>query len=318
MTTRSSRRNAVKLSSSSLLGAGLAACGSSDADDKPPLPAFVLVHGAWHNSSTYTEVIAHLSALGHAAVAVDLPGHGLRARLPASWLQRPFDAVAFSTEPSPVANVTLADYTNHVIDVIDKVRAQGHERVVLVGHSLGGNTITAVGEAASSKLSKLVYLTAFLPFNDRTALDVVLLPESSASEVATVQVADPTVIGAQRIDVLSPDAAYRAKVKSAFYGDLSDEAFSGMAHLLTPDEPIGPAVTPIHRTAEGWGSIERHFIKCTQDRALVPAMAQKMIDTADAEFPQHKTKVHELNTSHSPFLSEPQTLAKLLSDIARA
>jgi pimeloyl-ACP methyl ester carboxylesterase len=49
--------------------------GNAAAVDKP---AYVLVHGAWHGAWTYQKVIPELAALGHAAVAVDLPALGLR------------------------------------------------------------------------------------------------------------------------------------------------------------------------------------------------------------------------------------------------
>ncbi|RMA59939.1 pimeloyl-ACP methyl ester carboxylesterase [Acidovorax sp. 100] len=315
MQVSESRRGAMKYLSSGLLGAGVAACGGSQAENTSK-PAFVLVHGAWHNSSTYTEVIAFLAQLGHAAVAVDLPGHGLRARLPRSWRQRPFNAPAFAMEPSPVANVTLNDYANHVVEAIDRMRGLGNEKVVLVGHSLGGATITQVGEIASGKLSKLVYLTAFLPFNGKTLLETSLAPEGALNEVPGLMIGDAVATGANRIDPDSPDPVYQAKLKSAFYADVAEDVSVAMGNLLTPDEPVAPAVTPITRSASKWGAVPRHYIKCLQDRAVVPALAQKMIDTADAEFPQHKTIVHSMNTSHSPFLSQPEALARLLATIA--
>ncbi|MBN3785534.1 alpha/beta hydrolase [Burkholderia sp. Ac-20353] len=310
-----SRRTFLGRVSSGLLGAGLAACGGSQANTNSK-PAFVLVHGAWHNASTYTEVIAQLAGLGHFGIALDLPGHGVRAKLPSTWQRRPFDATAFANEASPIAGITLTDYASHVIEVIDQVRALGYDRVVLVGHSLGGVTITQVGEQAAEKISKLVYLSAFLPFNGKAMLDTATSPEGAGNQVFGLVIGDPRAIGAQRIDPADPDADYRARVKSALYGDVPDDEVAAMCNLLTPDEPVQPAVTPIVRSASNWGALQRHYIKCLQDNAVTPALAQKMIDVADAEFPQQKTVVHTLNSSHSPFLSNPAGVAQLLSTIA--
>lgn len=41
-------------------------------------------------------------------------------------------------------------------------------------------------------------------------------------------------------------------------------------------------------------------------------MIDKMVADADAFMPNNKTQVLTLNTSHSPFLSQPQALADLL------
>lgn len=311
------RRSMVGSTAAGLAGAGLAACSTTRANDKKK-PAFVLVHGSWHNASTYTLLIQQLARLGHYAVALDLPGHGLDARFPASWHQRPLNAAAFATEKSPVAGVTLADYAAQTIQVIDDLRGLGHDKLILVGHSMGGVTITQVAEMVPQKLLKLVYLAAFLPANGASGLAAALLPEGATNQVPPLWLADPAVIGAMRIDFDSPDRAYQAKIKQAFYGDVSDAQFAAMANMLVPDDAAGPTATPISRTTTKWGSLERHYIKCLQDNAMPLPLAQKMVDIADREFPANKTMVHSLNSSHSPFISQPQTLAKLLASIALA
>ena len=315
MQNQLNRRSVLGSVASGLAGAGLTvSSGSRAAETKKP--AFVLVHGSWHNASTYTLVIQQLAQLGHFAVALDLPGHGLDARFPVSWHQRPFNPAAFATEMSPVAATTLADYCARTIAVIDQVRALGFEKVILVGHSMGGVTITQVGEMVPNKVQKLVYLAAFLPANGGSGLTAALLPEGATNQVPPLWLANPSVIGAMRIDFDSPDAAYRAKVKQAFYADVSDDAFSAMGNMLVPDDAAGPTATPITRTAANWGSLERHYIRCLQDNAMPQPLALKMVAVADQEFPTKKTVMHTMNSSHSPFLSQPQALAQMLASIS--
>lgn len=139
---------------------------------------FVLVHGAWHGAWAYERVIPALAAHGHAAVARDLPAHGVNARFPASFAKRPLDAAAFASEPSPVAGTTLDDYVDHVLRTVDQARALGHERVVLVGHNMGGLAITMAAERAPEKIAKLVYLAAFMPTAGTKGLDYVRAPEN--------------------------------------------------------------------------------------------------------------------------------------------
>lgn len=120
--------------------------------------AFVFVHGAWHNHATWDRVVPILNGLGFATETLDLPGAGVNARAPASFRRRPFDAAAFASEPSPNAGVTQEERTDAVIAAVEKAADAGNGKVVLVGHSLGGLTISDVAERIPTKLHALVYL----------------------------------------------------------------------------------------------------------------------------------------------------------------
>src|ERR1700730_4683956 len=52
---------------------------------------FVLIHGAWHNHSTWDRVTPILKANGFTALTLDLPGAGVNAIAPTSLGFRPFD-----------------------------------------------------------------------------------------------------------------------------------------------------------------------------------------------------------------------------------
>lgn len=311
------RRQSLKASGATGEGAGLAA-GISDTPAESKKPAFVLVHGAWHGAWCYERVIPLLAARGHVAVARDLPAHGLNARFPAAYGVRPVDPAVFGTEVSPLAATTLADYANSIIATIDQVRALGHDNIVLVGHSMGGVAITAAAEQAPQKIRKLVYLTAFMPRSGVGATTYIHAPENAGELVGPQLLSDPAVTGALRIDYRSTDATYRANSKLAFYGDVSEVDYDAVANLLTPDVPIAPFATPIATTVARWGSLPRHYIKALQDRAILPTLQQRFIAEADAFTPENPTRVHELNTSHSPFISAPAELADLLAAIAAA
>ena len=58
---------------------------------------FLFVHGAWHSPMHWNEVVERVVARGHRAFAVDLPGSGLKATYPASYLRNDF--TTFATEP---------------------------------------------------------------------------------------------------------------------------------------------------------------------------------------------------------------------------
>jgi pimeloyl-ACP methyl ester carboxylesterase len=104
------------------------------------MTTFVLVHGAFGSPAELTPVIPELEALGHRAVAVDLPGS------------------------DPAAG--LEDYARTVVDVLAGIEGP----VVVVGHSAGGATISLVPELA--RVERLVYVTAFVPEPGRSIVEL--------------------------------------------------------------------------------------------------------------------------------------------------
>ena len=281
-------------------------------------PVFVLVHGAWHGAWCYAHVSTALAERGHLSIARDLPAHGLHARFPASYFKRPLDAAAFGAEPSPVANTTLDDYASQVMQAVDDAYALGHGKVVLVGHSMGGLAITAAAEQMPEKIAKLFYLAAVMPASGVPGLDYVRAPENEGEMLGQLMLASPRVAGALRIDPHSDEAAYRATVKRALFDDVPQAEYEALANLMSCDVPAAPFATAIPTTAARWGSIDRHYIKCLQDRVILPALQQRFIDEADAFVSGNPTQVHQLDSSHSPFVSQPAVLAGVLTDIAKS
>jgi pimeloyl-ACP methyl ester carboxylesterase len=124
--------------------------------------AFVLVHGGWHNHSTWDKVVPMLEAQGFAPLTLDLPGAGVNAIAPKSLRLRPFDLTAFATERSPVAGVTQSERTQAVVALVREAASLGNGKVVLVGHSAGGLTISAVAEQVPDLLLAVVYVSGFM------------------------------------------------------------------------------------------------------------------------------------------------------------
>ena len=107
---------------------------------------FVLIHGGLHGGWCWERVVPLLEAAGHTAVAPNLPGMG--------------------GDPTPLRDVTLARNGDFVADVI---RKQG-KPVILVGHSMGGLSISEAAERVPERIIGLIYLTAeLLPHGARMA-----------------------------------------------------------------------------------------------------------------------------------------------------
>jgi pimeloyl-ACP methyl ester carboxylesterase len=198
-----------------------------------------------------------------------------------------------SGDPRSLGELTLDSYVDHLAAAIDA----SPDPVVLVGHSLGGLVISQTAERIPEKISSLVYLCAMLLQDGQSTVDASFNdPDSRLMANISLDEAGTT------------SSVAESAVRDLFYGDCTVEASEKAARLLVP-EPIGPASRPVHVTSERWGSVPRAYILCTQDRAISPAQQRAMIESVGVD------KVIEMNSSHSPFLSQPERLAAVLIDL---
>jgi pimeloyl-ACP methyl ester carboxylesterase len=276
--------------------------------------AFVLVHGGWHNRSTWDRVTPILEANGFAALTLDLPGAGVHAIAPTSLGRRPFDPGAFAAERSPIAGVTQEERTQAVIALV-KAASLCDGKVILVGHSAGGMTISAVAERVPNLLLAVVYIAGFMVPNGMPLLAMLQDETMSSALSPGLFVGDPAVIGATRINAGSTDEAYRSLLKASFYGDVSESEFAQAASQLHYDESNAGALAPSEITPGRYGAVPRHYIRTTQDCAIPLTGQDHMIATVDGAI-GGKTMTHTLESSHSPFLSQPANLSNILIDIA--
>jgi len=273
--------------------------------------SFLFVHGAWHTAMHWHRVTDRLVAMGHRAAAIDLPGSGLDAAYPAAFLQGDFGAL--QTEPSALSDVRLDDYVDAVTAQLTEMARYG--TVTLVGHSFGGLTITRVAEAVPHLVRRLVYVTAYVPVNQKSGAEISMLPEGQTSLSGAVLVGDPTKTGAMRINPRDPDPGYVEKARSAFYNDLSTEEFRRYAACLNPDLPLAVCMDDARGTPQRWGTVPRAFVRTTEDHTIPLALQDRMIAEADAATPANRFVVRTLASSHSPFASVPDDLAAVLADL---
>jgi pimeloyl-ACP methyl ester carboxylesterase len=100
----------------------------------------VLVHGACLGGWSWFKVATPLRAAGY---RVDTP-----------------DLAASGVDPRPLPP-TFRDYTAPLLDLLAALPAG--DRVVLVGHSLGGVNIALAAETYPDKVAAAVFLSAFMP-----------------------------------------------------------------------------------------------------------------------------------------------------------
>ena len=100
-------------------------------------PSVVCIHGWGASAYGYRRVLGPLAAAGIPAHAPDLRGHG--------WSDKPLDRTRYSPN-------AFASWTLRVLDAL------GIERVVLVGHSLGGAIALHAARLAPERVDALVLL----------------------------------------------------------------------------------------------------------------------------------------------------------------
>lgn len=293
-------------------GAGLSACGGSNAADPPDVP-YLLVHGAWHTSHCWNLVLAHMTAAGKRVCAIDLPGAGLNAKFPQSYLNNDF--AALPTEVSPLKDIGLQDYEDAAVAQV-RAMAGTRGKVILVGHSFGGCTITRVAEKVPELVQRLVYLTAHVPAQRKTVVDLMGLPEGASGLSATTQIGDPSITGAVRVNPRNGDPAYVEKCRMCFYNDVPTQSFIPFAATLMPDVSLKGFTDNAAGTPERWGRLPRSYIRCTLDNAIPIALQDRFIAEADAITPGNKFDRHTLVASHSPFASMPSELATRLASLS--
>lgn len=199
------------------------------------------------------------------------------------------------TDNTPTHTLTLDVYRDKVIEAMNK--AEG--KVILVGHSMAGMVISNVAEKVPSKIQKLVYIGAFLPESGQSLGDLALLDPGSQLGGSLVQSADHLTF-----DVKSENLTH------LFIGDGSQAAKDLVVSNYRP-EPAIPLGDKVTLTSQNFGSVQKVYIKTLQDIVISPAFQDQMISKAGI------SKVYEVNTSHSPFLSKPNDVSDLLIKIGK-
>jgi pimeloyl-ACP methyl ester carboxylesterase len=276
----------------------------------------VIVHGSWHQGSSFSALVKLLENEDYFVDAVTLPGAGDKAKSPASYLKRPLDPSAFSTEVSPNADVTQEQRTETVVKAINDANKKTGGKAIVVAHSLGGLSVTAAVEQIPDAVSGVLYVSAFMFPQGVVAGGFLEHPSMSNSKVGDILLADPATVGVLRIDPRSEDSKYISATHEILAEDVPINSFKAALEELHPDEPAQVLGTPSTATSERFGTVKRYFAKLTNDKVIPPEAQNALISDMD-EAMKNKTVVHEIASSHSAPLSNPQALVDLIQQIAK-
>src|SRR6187397_1583211 len=112
---------------------------------------FLVCHGAWSAGWAWKKMHPLMAAAGHRLVTPSYTGLGERAHL---------------------ANPSI-DLETHIEDILNVIKYEDLRDIVLIGHSYGGMVATGVADRARDRVSKLVYLDAFVPKDGQALADLV-------------------------------------------------------------------------------------------------------------------------------------------------
>lgn len=278
-------------------------------------PTFVLVHGAFANSFSFAPLQAELAMLGHRSLAVDLPGHGFEATFSTAY-QSPQDLARLAAEPGAIAGVTLADNAARVIEVLERVREHGP--VILVGHSRGGMTITAVGNARPDLVDRIVYVSAWAPV-DLEVGAYYAEPEMASvntTGIGAAMIGNPLDLGLLRSNFRTADPVALAAYKAAFLADGTESELLAFLSTFQPDENLDAGGPDDRARADTWGTIPRTYVRLSEDASMPVAVQDRMIREGDALTPDNRYDVRTLTSSHLSWLVRPRPAAELLGSLA--
>jgi pimeloyl-ACP methyl ester carboxylesterase len=246
------------------------------------MASFLLIHGAMGGAWCWDPVLPGLEALGHEAVAIDLPGQG--------------------ADTTPVSEITLYRYADAVCSALERFDGP----VLLTGYSMGGMVITQAASQCPERLLGLVYVAAFLPRPGQALIDITQLPEAAGDSVQANIVVDGDPPVAVMPAEAAPEALYHCCTPEQVAWALPQR---GRQPVIPFTQPFTP---PSGADTAAFEALPRAYVTCLQDRGIRPA-AQRLMYTAAGCDP-----VIEIDTDHSPWLSRTEELVGALDRIALA
>lgn len=232
------------------------------------MATYVLVHGGWDGGWHWRPIARLLQAAGHEAFPVTLTGLGERSHL-----------------VSP--QVTLA---THITDVVNVLRFEGLEDVILTGHSYGGTVITGVAEQIPERLAHLVYIDAFLPKDGQSMWDIL----------------GPTIRAQFEERARHQGGGWMVPYNPSDGWDTHGRTPISLGMLNDPLPVRNPEATTIPRT----------YIACTETEAELGDLGRGLLDAASRTRADRTWRYCELSTGHSPMETMPKELADLLLAVA--
>ncbi|RID45733.1 hypothetical protein BRARA_I02436 [Brassica rapa] len=249
---------------------------------------FVLVHGEGFGAWCWYKIVASLEESGLSPITVDLTGSGFNM-----------------TDTNTVS--TLEDYSKPLIEYLENLPEE--DKVILVGHSTGGASISYALERFPEKISKAIFVCATMVSNGQRPFDVFSQELGSAEKFMKES---QFLIYGNGKDEPPTGFMFEKQHMKGLYFNQSPNKDIALAMMSMRPVPLGPMMEKVTLTAERYGKGRRFYVQTLDDLALSPDVQEKLVRENSPE------GVYKIKGSdHSPFFSKPQSLHKILLEIAQ-
>ncbi|XP_021273649.1 salicylic acid-binding protein 2-like [Herrania umbratica] len=250
----------------------------------------ILVHGACHGAWCWYKLKPRLESAGHRVTAIDLAASGINM--------------------NAIQSVhTMYEYTKPLLEILASLPPG--EKVILVGHSLGGLNLALAMDKFPEKISAGVFLTAFMP--------------DTAHQPSFVleQYCERTPAEAWLDTEFAPYGSREQSLMSMFFGSMF---LTQKLYQLSPVEDLELAKALIRPGSlfvsdlskadkfsnEGYGCVPRVYVVCNEDKGIPEKFQRWMIENFEVN------DVMEIkDADHMAMFSKPQELCDSLSEIAQ-
>lgn len=181
----------------------------------------------------------------------------------------------------------FADNARALLDAIEDVPGP----MIVCAHSGAGNLLTEVG-SVDTRVEHLVYLAAMML--DEGERQLVPRRPTLVSEAVDVH---------DGLSTVNPELA-----RELFYGDCSLAESTAAVARLRPVHQDDSGWMPSGRPA-AWRVIPATYVVCSRDRSIHPDDQRHMASG-------RASRIVEWESSHSPFLCQPQLVVDLLAGLA--
>jgi pimeloyl-ACP methyl ester carboxylesterase len=196
-------------------------------------------------------------------------------------------------EREHLANPDVGLHT-HLQDVIGVLRWEDLREVILVGHSYGGMVITGVAARAAERLSRLVYLDAFVPLGGQSLAD--LLGPQTTERFRSIAERDGQ---GWRLPLPFPPESL----------GVSDPVLIESIQSRVVMQPLKAMLEPVPEPVAGTAALPRSYLYC--------ARAPMGLFESSAKYAREQGwDYRELDAGHGAPVADPGLVAGALMDVA--
>jgi pimeloyl-ACP methyl ester carboxylesterase len=193
----------------------------------------------------------------------------------------------------PPHKVSLRSYVKAVLELLDSL----DQPAVVVGHSMAGMVLAQCASDAPERIKEAIYLCAYLPRNGDSLFDLIARERGDGAPLpieAALRMSED-----KRTCTLDP-----ALAAPLFYNDAApDEAQRAVAMLAT--QATLPLAARVNLNEDNLARVPSTYVCCTHDRVIPLQQQRRMLQR------QPCRQLIQLDSDHSPFLSQPERLAAL-------